>query len=438
MGTTETQVMTNTKLDRIAWLSKRDPDKEYDCLMHLFNQESLTERFKLLGKKKAVGIDGIDKAEYEKNLEKNIQGLVKDMKNMAYRPGPVREVRIPKEGKRGEFRSIGVGNLEDKLVQSMMKEVLESIYEPLFLECSFGFRPRRGCLDALKALHKHLYETHVQTIIDVDLKDFFGSIDHPLLEDLLKEKIKDVKFQRYISRLLKAGVLTEGELKVSEEGVVQGSPCSPILSNIFAHFVIDKWMEETVLPRCRGLVRMFRYADDIVICCQHDVDAQRIKKALQGRLERFKLQLNEEKTKLVSFDKRLAAKGIEQGTFDFLGFTFYLEKSRKGELIPKLRTRAKTMTAKLKKVAKWIKQVRNRAPMTEIWMLFISKLKGHIAYFGVSFNMERLSAFICHAVRIMFKWLNRRSQRKSFNWDEFNAFMRRFPLPKAHVVHKLF
>ena len=438
MGTRETQQVTKTKLNRITGLSKQDPAREFGSLMHLFNSESLTSCFHQLDKDKAVGIDGIDKASYGVNLEENLQGLLKRMKDMAYRPGPVREVRIPKEGKPEATRPLGISNLEDKIVQGVMKEVLESIYEPLFLECSYGFRPGRGCHDAILALQNHLHEAEIQTVIDIDLKDFFGSIDHQLLEELLRRKIKDTRFMRYIIRMFKAGVLSKGELKVSEEGVPQGSICSPILANIFAHHVIDVWIKEMVQPCCKGSVRLFRYADDAVICCQLASDAERIRVALQKRLEKFKLQLNEEKTKLVSFDKRLAAKGVEQGTFDFLGFTFYLGNSRRGKVVPKLRTRTKTMRAKLKRVGVWVKEIRNRLPMKEIWKIFVAKLRGHIQYYGVSHNLSWVENFLDRSVRIVFKWLNRRSQRKSFTWDEFNAFLRLNPLPRAIVVHPLF
>ena len=438
MGTPETRQMTSTKLNRIAWLSAQEPDKKFECLMHLFNDESLTSCFQHLDGNKALGIDGIDKASYGKNLEENIQGLLKRMKDMAYRPGPVREVLIPKEGKPGATRPLGISNLEDKIVQGMMLRVLESIYEPLFLDCSYGFRPGVGCHDAIYDLRDHLYKSEVQTVIDIDLKNFFDTIDHTLLENLLREKIKDTKFMRYINRMFKAGVLAEGELRVSEEGVPQGSACSPILANIFAHYALDEWIKETVQPHCKGTVRLFRYADDGVICCQVDKDAQRIKKALPKRLEKFKLQLNEEKTKLVSFDRKQAAKGIGQGTFDFLGFTFYISKSQKGVLIPKVRTRAKTIRTKLGKVTVWAKKVRNMYPLKQIWRIFTAKLRGHIQYYGVSFNSDWVGKFSRRAVRIMFKWLNRRSQRKSFTWEGFKLFIQANPLPPVRVVHCLF
>jgi group II intron reverse transcriptase/maturase len=429
---------TTTKLNRIAWLSKQDSRKEFECLMHLFNQESLIECFHELDKDRAVGVDGITKMDYGANLHGNIEQLMTQMKKMAYRPGPVREVLIHKEGKPGATRPLGISNLEDKIVQKMTQKVLESIYEPLFLECSHGFRPGRSCHTAIQALLNHLYENDIQTVIDIDLKNFFGTIEHQLLEDILKEKIKDPKFMRYINRMFKSGVLTEGDLKVSEEGVPQGSICSPVMSNIFAHYAIDTWIEEMVKPVCKGTVGLFRYADDAVICCQCDEDAQRIRKTLGKRLEKFKLQLNEEKTKLISFDKKAAAQGVRQGTFDFLGFTFYWGNSKTGRVIPKLKTRAKTLATKLKRVNEWAKQIRNKRPLKEIWKILKSKVRGHVQYYGVSHNAEKVSRFIHRTRRIMYKWLNRRSQRKSFTWEKFELFIAANPLPTVRIVHKMF
>jgi group II intron reverse transcriptase/maturase len=429
---------TNTKLNRIAWLSKQDSRKEFECLMHLFNQESLIECFHELDKDKAVGADGVTKMAYGANLYGNIEQLMTQMKNMAYRPGPVREHLIPKEGKPGATRPLGISNLEDKIVQKMTQKVLESIYEPLFLECSHGFRPGKSCHTAIQALLNHLYSNEIQTVIDIDLKNFFGTIDHQLLEDTLKEKIKDPKFMRYINRMFKSGVLTEGELTINEEGVPQGSICSPVMSNIFAHYALDKWIEEMVKPACEGTVGLFRYADDAVICCQYDADAQRIRQSLGKRLEKFKLQLNEEKTKLIPFDKKKAARGVQQGMFDFLGFTLYWGNSKTGRVVPKLKTRAKTMKTKLKKVNEWAKQVRNKLPLKEIWKILKAKMRGHIQYYGVSHNRDGIKQFIHGTRRVVFKWLNRRSQRKSFTWGKFLLFIAKNPLPEARIVHKMF
>ena len=438
MRTTESQSLAKTKLNRIALLSQGDPKRSFDSLMHHFNFESLIECFHELDGKKALGIDGIDKATYGKNLIRNILDLISRMKAMAYRPGPVREQLIPKEGKPGATRPLGISNFEDKIVQKKMQQILESIYEPIFLDCSYGFRPGRGCHDAIKALQHYLHANEIQTVIDIDLKNFFGTIDHEILEGILKEKIKDTKFMRYINRMFKAGVLSEGDLKMSDEGVPQGSICSPVLANIFAHYAIDLWINEMVKPNCNGQVELFRYADDAIICCQSDKDALRIREALAKRLEKYKLQLNEEKTKLVPFDKRLALLGIKQGTFDFLGFTFYWGKAQSGRIVPKLKTKAKTMRAKLNKVTEWIKQNKDRKPLKELWKTFRAKLRGHVNYYGVSHNAENVSKFLYESKKIVFKWLNRRSQRKSFTWKEYTQYIEAYPLPTVKIVHRFF
>ena len=225
---------------------------------------------------------------------------------------------------------------------------------------------------------------------------------------------------------------------MSDEGVPQGSICSPVLANVFAHYALDLWIEEMVKPNCKGGVRLFRYADDAIICCQYDEDAQRIRKSLGKRLDKYKLKLNEEKTKQVPFDKRLATQGIEQGTFDFLGFTFYLGKARSGRIIPKLKTKAKTLKAKLKKVKEWIKEVKDKIPLKQIWKTFVAKLRGHINYYGVSHNGDCVAQFVHEARGIIFKWLNRRSQRKSFTWKEFAKYVETHPLPPVKIVCRLF
>ncbi len=429
---------TDTKLKRIAWLSALEPEKRFDQLMHHFNEGSLAVCFHELDGKKAVGIDGIDKAHYGENLDANLEDLVTRMKRMAYKPAPVRQVLIPKEGKRGATRPLGISNFEDKLVQKMMQKVLESIYEPRFLDCSFGFRPGRSCHDAIRAVHKHLYRYDVQTVLDVDLANFFGTIDHALLLNALKEKIDDQRLIRYLTRMFKAGVLAEGDLSVSEEGVPQGSGCSPVLANVFAHYVIDDWFDTVVKAHCAGRVEMFRYCDDLVICCQFERDARRINQALKSRLEKFNLQLNEEKTKLVSFDKRLYHSDNKRSSFDFLGLTFYWGRARSGAIIPKMKTIGKRLRSKLQKVNLWCRQVRNQYPLAVIWKTFARKLDGHIRYYGVSHNIRSVRKFRYLARRLLFKHLNRRSQRKSFNWEEFERYEQFHPLPEARICHVLF
>jgi RNA-directed DNA polymerase len=435
---TELTMKTETKLKRIAWLSQKDSTKQFNCLIHHYNEESLKQCYKELDGKKAIGHDGIDKEKYGEQLDKNIQDLLSRMKRMAYRPGATRQVLIPKAGKPGALRPLCIANFEDKIVQKMTHKILESIYEPLFLSCSFGFRPGIGCHDAIRAVYQYLYKYEVETVIDIDLANFFGTIDHGLLLEILQEKIKDKRFLRYIVRMFKAGVLTEGELSISEEGVPQGSLCSPILANIFAHRVIDQWFEETVKTHCSGRVELFRYCDDGIICCQYKEDADRIKRALAKRLAKYKLKLNEEKTELVSFSKRAYESGIKQQTFDFLGFTFYLGKSRKGVTIPKTKTSKKRVKDKLSRVKEWICKVRNQYRLMQIWKMFCIKLKGYIGYYGISFNVGGVQEFLEKAKKILFKWLNQRSQKKSFNWEDFKLFMQRYPMPKARVVHALY
>jgi hypothetical protein len=237
--------------------------------------------------------------------------------------------------------------------------------------------------------------------------------------------------------MFKAGVLSEGELVMSEEGVPQGSICSPVLANVFAHHAIDLWIE-MVKPNCKGEVRLFRYADDAIICCQFDKDALRIRETLTKRLDKYKLELNEEKTKQIPFDKRLAAQGVKQGTFDFLGFTFYWGEARSGRIVPKLKTKAKTMKTKLYRVKEWIKGNKDRMPLKELWKIFTAKLRGHINYYGVSHNAGNVSKFLHEATKIVFKWLNRRSQRKSFNWEQYVKYIKTYPLPTVKIVHRLF
>jgi group II intron reverse transcriptase/maturase len=262
MITTDNQVTTTTKLKRIAWLSSQDEQKQFSQLIHHFNEDALLVCYQELDTKKAIGIDGVSKESYGANLQQNLKSLVSRLKSMSYIPGDIRSVEIPKEGSGNKTRNLGISNFEDKIVQKMMQKVLDSIYEPTFLASSFGFRSGIGAHDAIRALDKHLKSNVVECVIDIDLANFFGTIDRKLLLVILQEKIQDKKLLRYIQRMFRAGILSKGELMVEEEGIVMGSVCSPILANIFAHYVIDRWFKDIVKEHCKGTVELFRYCDD--------------------------------------------------------------------------------------------------------------------------------------------------------------------------------
>ncbi len=316
MGETKPVKSLETQLERIAKRSDENAKEEFKWLMPLVTKEALIGCFHKLKGNKAVGIDGLTKEEYGLNLEERIGDLIKRMKTMSYRPGPVRQVLIPKSN--GGKRPLGISNLEDKLVQMVFSKILEAIYDPVFHECSYGFRRGRSCHMAIKALHSHIYHNWTEAVIDVDIANFFGTIDHEKLVKLLRMKIKDERFVRYIIRMLRSGVLSDGDLRVSDEGTPQGSIASPILANIFAHYAIDEWFEKVVRSCCQEAVAIHRYADDLVISCNSKEDADRILKTLEKRLDRFSLKLNQEKTKAISFSKNQAKLGVRQDSFDYL------------------------------------------------------------------------------------------------------------------------
>lgn len=434
-GITKPVTTTSTKLNRISKLSSENAAMEFKWLMPHINRESLISCYRELDGKKAVGIDGITKEKYGENLGENIDQLIKKMKSMSYRPQAVREVLIPKEGKPGATRSLGISSLEDKIVQLQMTKILEAIYEPIFKDCSYGFRPGRGCHTAINALYKHLRK-RCEIVIDVDLKNFFGLIQHEILLNFLRIKIKDERFIRYISRMLKAGIFREGRFEVSDEGSPQGNICSPVLSNIYAHYVLDVWLEEVVPKYTNQEVKSFRYADDQVICCYFRSDAIKVQKALKNRLNKFGLQLNTEKTKAVKFNKR-EFPSIKQDTFNYLGFTFYIRRSRSGHSHVAIKTARDRFYSKLRKVKQWCKENKDKCKLQPLWTTFNSKIRGHIQYYGVSFNLDRVYSFVHQSTGIFFKWINRRSQRRSMTWEQFSMFRKAFPSPEISVRHQL-
>ena len=428
-------VSTATKLKRIAELSRRNPTMVFNCVITHINVEFLKRCFKRLDWNKAPGIDRQTKEEYAENLDERLEDLVKRMKAMTYKPGPVREVRIPKDN--GGQRKLGISNFEDKIVQMAISLILEAIYEPIFYQHSYGFRRGRNCHQAIRACYQHLHRGKTKVVLDVDLENFFGSIDHKKLILLLRMKIKDERFIRYIVRMLKAGILSNGELNITEEGTPQGSVASPILANIFAHYAIDQWIRHEVKPRYKGRVEVYRYCDDMIIVCDTEREAREVKLAMEKRLERFSLRMNEEKTKVVFFSNRRMERKQKRGTFDFLGFTFYWGKSTKGYGVLKVKTSRKRVQAKLKRVGKWCKENRSRHKLSKLWSKFCTKLRGHVQYFGVSHNGRQVQKFLRRAIGIFYRWLNKRGGKWK-SWESFNQFMEEFPPPRAVIIHQMF
>ncbi len=431
----EPSTRLTTKRARIRQRSAENPRLVFTQLMHHFSERNLWQWFQELSGRAATGIDGISKAAYRENLEDNLKQLHQRLKTMSYRPRPVRQVWIPKDGQPNKLRPLGIGTFEGKIVEKGLQQIFEAIYEPHFYDCSYGFRPNLGCHDAIKALRRYLYEEPVREIIDLDLSNYFGSIDHELLMSILSEKIQDQRFLRYIRRLLKAGIFDKDKFIVTDEGVPQGSVCSPILANIFAHTVLDNWFEKTVKSHCKSKVALFRYADDAVICCESRHDAQRIRRVIGKRLAKYKLKLNEDKTHVVRFDRNQRRKS---GVFDFLGFTFYLGLSKQGLTIPKVKSSSKKLRVKLKRVNQWCKENRSKFRLRELWDTFRTKLRGHIQYYGVSFNARAVDYFVKKSVFIFLKWMNRRSQKRSMTYERFKYYMHIYPLPRARICHKLY
>ena len=317
-----------------------------------------------------------------------------------------------------------------------------TIYEVDFLDCSYGFRPHRSCHQALKRLNQVIMTQPINHIIDADIKGFFDHVDHEWLMKFLGVRIGDSNFLRLIKRFLKNGYIEEGKLYASDEGTPQGGVVSPILANVYLHYALDLWMEKVVKPNCRGAVEIVRYADDFVICVQYKDEAVKILAELKQRLTKFKLELAEDKTRLIEFG-RYAKQNAETrdqrvSTFNFLGFTHFIDKTRKGGFKLGRTTDRKKLRTKLKEMNEWLKASRNMFAIAEIWKTLKSKLRGHFQYYGVSGNYRSLRKFEIETKRMILKWLNRRSQKKSFNWESFIAYLERHPLPKAKIHHDFY
>jgi group II intron reverse transcriptase/maturase len=335
--------MTTTGIERIARLARSQPATEFTALMHHYSVDNLQACFESLDGNKALGVDGVTKAGYGQNLEENLRELHQKLLAMSYRPQAVRRVEIPKED--GTCRPLGISCLEDKIVQAMTRQILEAIYEPVFIETSYGFRPKRSCHDALRQLNSEVMTKPANWIADIDLAQFFDTMPHQEILAVMQERIKDRKFLHLMARMLKAGVQTPGGVVVDELGSPQGSIVSPVIANVFLDHVLDQWFTQVVVQHCRGYCAILRYADDCIAIFEFEDDAQRFMRVLPKRLEKFGLRLNQDKTQLLGFGKRQAWQAFKDGerlpAFDFLGLTHYWGKSRNGKARLKRQTSKK-------------------------------------------------------------------------------------------------
>ncbi|WP_253957694.1 group II intron reverse transcriptase/maturase [Metabacillus halosaccharovorans] len=406
-----------TKLLRIAELAKSNPKMKFTSLAHLLSNQALAQCHHELPNRKATGINGTTKEQYGKNLEGNIEELVSRLKSKSYRPVPVRRMYIPKVNS-NKKRPLGIPEHEDKIVQRGITKILNTIYENEFLDCSFGFRPNRSCHDALKILNFYIEKRSVNYVVDVDIKGFFDNVDHKWMMEFLKLRIADPNLLRIIGRFLKGGYLEEGKKYTTDNGTPQGGVISPVLANIYLHYVLDLWFEIKVRKQCKGQAYIVRYADDFVCCFQYKSEAHKFFQSLKCRLKKFNLEIAEDKTKIIPFG-RFAEKDTKQkgnskpATFDFLGFTHYCSKSKQGKFRVKRKTSRKKVQAKLKESKEWLRKNRNKGIHT-IMERFRRSLIGYYNYYCITDNLPSVSKFEVRIVNLLFRWLNRRSQRKSF------------------------
>ncbi|WP_462405635.1 group II intron reverse transcriptase/maturase [Gracilibacillus sp. Marseille-QA3620] len=425
-----------TKLLRIAELAKSDPKMKFTSLAHLLNVQSLIQCHHELPNNKATGVNGTTKEQYAESLEENIMDLTSRLRSKSYRPIPVRRMYIPKLNS-NKRRPLGIPEHEDKIVQKGIAKVLNAIYENDFLDCSFGFRPNRNCHDALKILNFYIEKRLVSYVVDVDIKGFFDNVDHKWMMEFLKHRITDPNLLRIISRFLRGGYMEESRRYKTDKGTPQGGVISPILANVYLHYVLDLWFEKVVRKQCEGQAYMVRYADDFVCCFQHKREAIQFYESLKLRLKKFNLEIAEDKTKVIPFGRFAENNAKRTGngkpaTFDFLGFTHYCGKSKQGKFRVKRKSSRKKVQGKLKESKEWLKSNRNKN-IHLIMERFRRSLVGYYNYYCITDNSRTVNDFKEKIEILLFKWLNRRSQRKSFTWDKFRLFLQMFPLPKPRI-----
>jgi RNA-directed DNA polymerase len=430
-----------TKQQRIAALAKRSPSMGFTSLAYLMDIDWLREAFYRTRKDGAPGVDGQTWNEYAKNLEVNLQSLLDRAKSGSYRAPPVRRVYIPKAGSPTETRPIGIPTLEDKVLQRAVVMLLEPIYEQDFHPGSYGFRPRRSAHQALADLWKRTMDSGGGWILEVDIRKFFDTLGHSHLRELLQRRVRDGVLKRLIGKWLKAGVMEDGNLSYPDDGSPQGGVISPILANVYLHYVLDEWFAQEVQPRLQGKAYLIRYADDFVILFTHEADARRVTEVLPKRFGKYGLTLHPEKTRLVPFhcpspksDGSEDETGRTTGTFDLLGFTHYWGKTRRGGWAVKRKTASNRLSRAVRSIAQWCRKSRH-LPIREQHIQLSRKVRGHYAYYGITGNAHALSQFLCAVHRAWRNWLNRRSRQRTMIWEKFNRLLACYPLPPPRIVH---
>ena len=422
----------STRLQRVADLARRMPDKALLTLSHHIDISFLREAHARTRKDGAPGIDRQTAADYEANLEDNLASLLERFKSGRYRAPPVRRVHIPK-GDGSKTRPIGVPTFEDKILQRAVAMLVEAVYEQEFHDCSYGFRPGRSPHDALTTLQDGLMKMRGGWVLEVDIQGFFDALDHGHLRSFLDRRIRDGVLRRTIGKWLKAGVMEEGRLSRSSTGSPQGGVISPILANIYLHEVLDRWFHDAVLPRMRGAAFLVRYADDFVIVFSSEQDARKVFDVLPKRFGKYGLTLHPEKTRLLPFHRPAKDwKGKGPATFDLLGFTHYWARSRRGNWVVKRKTASDRLNRAIKAIGAWCQKHRHWT-LREQQRMLNAKLRGHCLYYGITGNSRSLAAFRTALLRCWRFWLNRRSNKASMTWERFKILLERFRIDPARV-----